>query len=65
VFLASEEDVRFVPPARELYRAAGSADKTLEILKGFDHGTALLQFDVAVKVERLMFDFLDRNLPAG
>ena len=64
LFLVSDGDVRFVPSARALYRAAGSADKKLEILKGFDHGTDLLQFDVGAKVERLMLDFLDRNLPA-
>jgi alpha-beta hydrolase superfamily lysophospholipase len=65
LFLVSEGDVRFVPAAKDLFAAAGSADKRLETLKGFDHGTDLLQFDQSEKVERLLLEFLDRHLPAS
>lgn len=64
LFLVSEGDVRFVPGAKDLNAAAASTDKRLVILKGFDHGTDLLQFDQSEQVERLLLDFVDRHLPA-
>lgn len=64
LFLVSEGDVRFLPAAKDLNAAAASTDKRLVILKGFDHGTDLLQFDQSEQVERLLLDFVDRHLPA-
>jgi alpha-beta hydrolase superfamily lysophospholipase len=62
LLIASENDLMFHAAARRLYRAAGSKEKALRILPGFDHGTDLLRFDQAKRTQALIFDFLRAHL---
>jgi pimeloyl-ACP methyl ester carboxylesterase len=52
LFAAAEEDQPFADDARELYAAAGSAERRLEILAGSAHGVDMLA-DTAL---RSLFD---------
>jgi pimeloyl-ACP methyl ester carboxylesterase len=64
LFVAARGDGRFPQDARDLYRAAPDELATLKLLRGFDHGTNLLRFELAKTTRDLVLSYL-RDAFAG
>jgi pimeloyl-ACP methyl ester carboxylesterase len=58
LFIVARDDSEFVGDVRRLYKRAGSADKTLEVLPGFAHGTGFFAPPLGGRAVRLTDKFV-------
>ena len=64
LFMAGAQDGSFTESARMLYSVAAGRKKTLDVLRTYRHGTALLTTDAGPRARELLTAFILRHLPS-